>query len=167
MVRLFSVLANRKFICKTSMINSLKRCFIYSLDNIFDYGAFHISQPERSPLEFISKLFMVKAKQMQHGRMDIVNRRSAADAGKPNFIRFTVADPISDSTSSHPNGISIGMVITSQEWHVVVIAVFLHRSPSKFTTPNDQGLFQQSALLQVHEECSHRAVDLAAFIPET
>ncbi len=37
-----------------------------------DYLTFYISKPERSSLEIIGELFMIKAKKVQNGGMNIV-----------------------------------------------------------------------------------------------
>src|SRR5690349_16614779 len=63
-----------------------------------------------------------------------------------------------DSAACHPHGECVGVVISS------VGAALDHWCAAEFAAPDDNGVFQQSALLQVHQQRGGSAIGVAAVL---
>ena len=73
------------------------------------------------------------------------------------FIGGAVTDSALDSASGHPHGKTLDVVITTG-----ASLALEHGSASEFASPDDKGVVEQTALLQVRQERPGRSVGQAA-----
>lgn len=104
---------------------------------------------------------------MEKGRVEVAKVDLLARKGAiAHLIGFAVSDPRFDSSSGHPKGKGVGVVIAAEEGHFSSVPVFLHRSSAEFTAPDDEGVIQHSPLFEVGEECGDGLVDGLALVDE-
>ncbi len=58
------------------------------------------------------------------------------------------------------------MVVSSEKFIGLAIAVLSHWRAAKFAAPNHQGFFQEAPLLQVEKECGDGFIGFSAFIDQ-
>src|SRR6185437_12017825 len=98
--------------------------------------AMHIGQAHIAAAEPNGQALMVDAEQVQHGRMQIVNRYFVFDGFVTILIGRAISHPAFGSASSHPN--------RKSKWVMVApIGTLRKRSASEFARPNDQGVLEQ------------------------
>src|SRR5262249_47526853 len=69
-----------------------------------------------------------------------------------------------DATTGHPDGEAMRMMIPAEKDRTT--ARLVHWSPSEFTAPNYECFLEQPALFQILDQCSRRAIHLAALLGE-
>jgi len=86
---------------------------------------------------------MVKPHQMHDRRVKIVDMNGVLSCSKTKIIRRAMDEPAFHPTASHENGkcevIVIPTVVDGQS-----STIFEHGRPSKFSSYNDQGVFQKA-----------------------
>src|SRR5262245_49011062 len=110
-----------------------------------DDSTMHIGEAKMSSLEFIREPFVVDAEQMKKGRLKIMNMDGIDHHVHCQVVRFSIAKPRFDPSSSHPNGEGIRMMVSAPALPVLQIALD-KRGSSKLAAPDDQGIVQQAAL---------------------
>ena len=87
-------------------------------------------------------MLMIKAKQMQQRRMEIMNTDAVLDCPKAEFVGRPVGHSPLDATPSHPHRETIVVMVPS-------ISAFRDRRPTEFAAPDHQCFVEQSTPLQV------------------
>src|SRR5690606_22339898 len=100
----------------------------------------YVGQPKIPSLKFIRQSFVIKSQLMQNGSMQIMDVNPVAYSIVPNFVGFTVTHPSFDSSSRHPHGKRLQVMISSVKSHAG--PSLHHRRPAKLSTPNDQSFIQ-------------------------
>src|SRR5690606_29108970 len=127
------------------------RCIFNLSQDWFDHGTTYIGQTKWPSLKFIGEFFMVVSQEMEDGGMNVIYRSSTRHSIIPHLVGLAVRDTSGDSSTGHPHGKSIGVMIPAQESHLFSFAVFLHGRPAKLTSPHHQCFLQQSPLLQIEQ----------------
>src|SRR5436309_2307868 len=82
----------------------------------------------------------------------------AVDNGiETEFVGFAHGAAGFDAAASEPHGEGIDVVVAASG-----VAILAHRSAAKFAAPDDQGVLEQAARLQVFDQRSLGLVDLPA-----
>src|SRR5205809_3976210 len=124
-----------------------------------------IRQPFVEPVPLVNQITIIHAKEMQDGRMKVVDTDPLLDGLVPQIISRTQRHAASHSAPGHPNGEPAGIMVASGRPRVV--PDLGQRHPSKLTAPNDQCAVQQTALLQIFEKSSSRLVGLSTTVTQT
>src|SRR5262245_57965748 len=94
---------------------------------------------------------------MQHGSMKIVNVHTVLDCVISDFISRPVDKSAFDSTTSHPDGVTIWVMITP-------VTSLGNRRAAKFTGPDNERVFEQTARFQVFQQPGDRFVHFASVL---
>src|SRR5438477_570521 len=89
---------------------------------------------------------------MEHGCMDVGNVMAVFDGVKADLIGGPVDDSAFDAATRQPGAKALRMMIAA--------CSFRARRTSKLSAENDQGIFQQTALLEVAQETADRTIYL-------
>ncbi len=110
----------------------------------------------------VGELFMVKSEQRQDGGMQIVYMYTILDSLEPELIGRTVSLSALHSTTGHPDGEPMVVVVTSIDLTGVAARrwKFYDRRPPELSSPQHERLVKESALLEVFQECGQRLIDL-------
>ena len=73
--------------------------------------AFHIGQPKSASLMLESQPLVIDAKQMQDGRLQVVNRHRVFDHVVAKIVRLPIDHSGLDSGPAHPFGEGSGMMV--------------------------------------------------------
>ena len=117
--------------------------------------AVHVSEAEISARMPIGQFFVIQSQQVQNGGMPIVNVHFALDGLVPVFVGGPVAESALYPAAGHPGGVSLVVVVAP----VTSLAVWC---PSEFTGPDDEGVLQEVAALEIRQEAGNGFVDLGA-----
>ena len=115
----------------------------------------HVGQAEISSRMAIGQLFVVQSQQVQNGGMPIVDVHFALYGFVAVFVGGSVAESALYAATGHPSGVSLVVVVAA----VTSLGV---RCPSEFAGPDDEGVLQQVAVLEILQEASNGFVDLGA-----
>ena len=102
-------------------------------------------------LEFEGELFVVDAEEMKNRCLEIVDVDFVLDGVKADVVAFSVSHPGLHAAAGHPDGVSVGMMIAAPLGAVVKGALNEGRA-SEFAGPDDEGVFEKAARLQIADE---------------
>ena len=105
----------------------------------------------------------VEAKGVEHGGLKVADVDRVLGGGVAEGIGLTVGAGF-DAGTGHPHGEAVGVVVAAEFGGAV--AGFVHGGAAKFATPNDEGVIEHAALLEVVEQCGDGAVGFEAFFGE-
>lgn len=128
----------------------------------------HPGEARIQPLEPEGQASVLNSHKMEHGGMQVMNMHGILHSVVSKLISRPIADPRLDTSAGQEHGEPLDMVIPSTSLR--------HRSPTKFATPQDQGIIQHASLLQVGNQGSggsihffgrgfHALLDAAMMIP--
>jgi hypothetical protein len=99
--------------------------------NLLDHLAVHVRQPEVTSLEPESQPLVVKSQQVQDRGLQVVDVNRVFADGKTEFVGLSLGDDGLDSTTCHPDGKRIDVMIASGR-----LAVLAHGCPAKLAAPD-------------------------------
>lgn len=91
----------------------------------------HVGEPEVSALKTVGQPGVIKAEQMEQGRIQIMNMDWLLDNVEPQIVRSPVDGSRLDSSPCKPHAKCSVVVVST------VIAPLNHRGPTKLSSPND------------------------------
>src|SRR5439155_16608800 len=91
-------------------------------------------------------------------RVQIVHVDLVRDHAVTKLIRLADRNPRLDSSAGRPDGERVGMVIAPG----VLAGILVYRSAAELTAPEDDGVVEQTALLEVLDQRGRCLVDLLA-----
>ena len=94
---------------------------------------------------------------MKHGRMKIANVNDVLLCMIPKLVSLPVTDSTLDATSRHPHGKALDVVIPAGP-----ALALEHGGTTELATPDDQGVFEQTALFEIGQEGPSGTVGQAA-----
>src|SRR5262245_45460723 len=102
-------------------------------------------------LVFVDKLFVIVAKEVQHGSLKVMNMNRILDNVITQFIRFSIFDAGLHSAACHPDRKTTGMVVASEiislECSLTIIG------SAEFASPDDQRFIEHAAILEILNQC--------------
>ena len=125
-----------------------------------------VGQPKGSAGMSERQSFMIDSQQMQDRRLDIVHMDGIFNRMKSEVIGATDRLSHSDSSTRHPHGEGLGVMVASLG-SPQRRARFHHRRSPEFTTPNHQGILEHSALFQILNQRGTRLVGLSTLVAHT
>ena len=121
----------------------------------------NICQSVTAALVFVGQLYVVNPQKVQEGCLEIMDVNPVLCDVVTERIGFSVGNPRLDPATSCPNrktpGVMIPTKFTCRQFPLAVIRT------AKLPTPNDQGLFEQAALVKIGDQGSRSLVGLLAF----
>ena len=124
-----------------------------------DHFAVDIGQPSLDSVVVDAETAVLKSSQVQDGGVDIMNTGGVFDRPVSERVGGTVGKWSLDTCPGHPDGESVGIVVSPT-------GPLLERGhAAEFAAEDDQGLFEQSALLEIGQQpggglIENRAVDI-------
>jgi hypothetical protein len=112
---------------------------------VFDDVSVDVGEAEIAALMGVSKALVVEAETVKDGGLEVVDVNGVFDDVKAEFIRGAIGEASFYSTTSHPHGEGLGMVIAT-EAAAERSVIFDHGSTTEFAASNDEGIVQQTAL---------------------
>src|SRR5579884_3568196 len=106
-----------------------------------------IREAKIAALETVRELRVVKAKQAQDGRVEVVDVDLVVRGVESEIVRFAERQSRFHAAASKPYRETIRMVIAP-----VIPAALHHRCAAKFAAPDDQRLIQKPALFQIFQQ---------------
>ena len=91
---------------------------------------------------------VVKAEQVQNGRVQVVNGRHVFNGFESELIGLPVAHAAPNSSAAQPGCEALRIVVSP------LCSFLKHRHAAEFCTPHDQCVFQQASLFHVIEQGS-------------
>ena len=111
----------------------------------------------------VGQTFVIKPKLVKNRRLDVVNVHRILRNMESKFIGFSISHPRFDSTTGHPHGIGLRVMVPSRAATKCRI-VLNHRRAAKLTTPDDQRILKKSLTLEIEDERCRRLVCLSTLI---
>ena len=118
----------------------------------------HVGQPEIATLKTQRELFVIEAKKVEHRRMEVVHVYGLLGDVVAVVVGRAVAHTGLDPSTGEPHREAAGMVVAT----VVLsgqLALAVDR-PAELAPPDDQGVVEQAALLEVSDQPGDGAIDL-------
>ena len=109
----------------------------------------HIGEPEIPTGETVSQFLVIKAEEMQHRGMEIVDVNRIRSHPQPEIVRLAIGHSPFDAAPCHPDGEAIDMVIATDAIHVFLRHFLNRRSAAHFPAPDDEGILQHPACFEV------------------
>ena len=105
----------------------------------------------------IGQPFVVDPEKMEDGCVEVMDRAPVLDGVVTEFIRASVTQAPSYSRARHPHRKSVRMMIPAHR----AITLLGCRGPTKFSSPKDESILEESPGLEVENQSSDGFVDLA------
>ena len=102
----------------------------------------HIGKAKIPTLKTKGQSLVVQSQQMQDRGVKIMDMNLVLDNMKAKIIGLSERDSRLDTAARQANGKCVWMMIAP-----VAMVTIDHRCPAKFTTPDNQGVIEQSAIL--------------------
>src|SRR5689334_10469692 len=108
----------------------------------------HVSEPELASLEAEGQPLVIDPEQMQDRRLEIVHVHRILHDIEREVVGLAVAESGLHPAARHPEGEGVGMMIAAPALGVVDVALE-KRGAAEFTAPDDEGVVEQTAPLEV------------------
>ena len=118
----------------------------------------HVSEAEVAAIVAVGETFVVDAEQMQNRGVKVVHVDFVSHGHVTEFIRGPESEPGLGAAAGEPNGEAAGVVVAAGA------VLFGLRSSAEFAAPPHEGVFEQTALLQVGQQTGNRFVDRARMV---
>lgn len=115
--------------------------------------AMDIGEAEVAAAVAEGELLVVETHQVENGGVQIMDMDLLVNGGEAEFVGGAVGQATLDAAAGHPDAEAVMVVVAS-------IASLGGGSSAKFTSPEYQGVFEQTALLQVHEQGGDRLITI-------
>ena len=116
------------------------------------YIAVDISQAEVASGVAIGELFVLNAKLVKDGGVEVVDVDSVFDGVYAELIGGAIHEAAFYASSSHEHGKASMVVVPTGLFLVLIFAELGVRSPTKFTAPDYEGFVEKAPVFQVVEK---------------
>ena len=96
-----------------------------------------VSQAELATLESVGQAFVVDAKKMENGGLEVMDMDRVFHGVETKLIGSAITGTRFGPPSSQPGGKGVGVMIPAPSWTVFDVSLN-ERSPAKFTAPDNQ-----------------------------
>lgn len=115
-------------------------------EQLVDHLAVDVGQPEIAALESEGQLRVVEAEKVHHRRVEVVDVDAVLGDVEAEFVALAHDEPLFHAASGEPHGERVRVMVAA------IFAALDHRCTSEFATPNDECIFEQTALFEVEDE---------------
>lgn len=116
----------------------------------FDDLTMNIGETKIPSLKTIGQSLVIQSQPMENGGVKVMNVNLVRDDMKTKIIGVTKCDAWLDTSSRHVDAKCLRVVIAP-----VATVALDHWCPAEFTTPNDQCVIEQPAVLQItNQSCT-------------
>src|SRR4029077_12588574 len=129
----------------------LDRCGLSLRQKFFDNLALNIGQAKIAALKAIGEFRVIKAQQMQQGRVKVVDMDLVLYDVEAEFVSFPQTNSGFEAAPGHPHCERLRMMIAAEFASGVGIA-FDHGCAPKFAAPDYKRIVEQAALFQIFDE---------------
>ena len=131
--------------------------------------AMDIRQSKLPPLILECQPFMIEAKLMQDGRIDVMDVNWGFNRRIPKLIRRPVAHASPYAATGKHHRVRLLVVITANVAVLLAcpIASLSHGRATEFGAPDYESLVKQAPLLEVLDQSRYRLINLLAFVRQT
>jgi hypothetical protein len=119
--------------------------------------AVHVREAEVAALETERQPLVIEAEQVKDRGVQIVNVRAVLHRVEAEFVRAADAHAAFEAAAGEPHGEGVDVVIAAGGF-----AHLAHRRAAEFAAPDDDGVIEQAALLEIFDERGLALVDLLA-----
>src|SRR5437762_10124401 len=118
---------------------------------VFDEFAFNVGEAEIAALEAIGQFGVIESEEMQECGVKVVNVDLVFDDVESEFVGLAEADAGFETATGHPHSKGLRMMVAAKLATDVRVALD-HRCASKLAAPEDDGVVQEAALLEIFDE---------------
>ena len=133
---------------RSSPIRKMAKNALVLGDPIFNYLSGHVGQPEVAALKTVGESFVVDAKEVKHGCVQVVGMDGLVFDSPTDLVGPAINLSSFYSAPCEKHGITEGVVIPARV-HFASPPVFAKRSAAEFGSPNDHRAVEHSALLEI------------------
>src|SRR5688572_659965 len=133
-------------LARLSENQTTSRAFPLLSNQLADHFPAHVRQAEIAPLKTVDQFLVVKPEEVQQRGMQVVNVDLVPGGVEPELVGLAESDAWFDPAAGQPDGKTIRMMVAA------VVAALDHRGAPELAPPNDQGIVEQPALLEVFNE---------------
>ena len=132
-------------------------------DDVVHDVAVNVRQAELAPLMAIGQSFVIDAKEVEAGGVEVVDVDFVFDNTETKLISGAMGRSSFDAATGHPNAEALLMVIAAWGGFRSCAGVVLlnHGRAAKFASPYHQGIVQHASLLQILDQARTSLVDIA------
>jgi hypothetical protein len=131
----------------------------------FDDVAVDVGEAVVAALEAVGEAFVVEAEEVHDGGLEVVDVDLVFGDLEAHFVGGAVAEAAFDAAAGHEEGEAVGEVVAAEDFGGGG-ATFAEGSAAEFATPDDEGVFQETALFEVFDEGGNGFVGLRHFVGE-
>ena len=111
-------------------------------------------------LEFIAQATVVDAQTVQDGGIQVVDVNGVFDDVVTKVVGLAIDHAGLDSAAGHPDGKTLRMMVAAIVFTgEITLAV---DGPAKLSTPDNESIFEQAALLEVLNQCPTGLINILA-----
>ena len=118
------------------------------------HPAMHIGEAEVAALVTVGELFVVEAHEAEDGGVEVVDVHGVLGHVVTEVVGGAVGEAGLDTAAGHPEGEGLDVVVSP-----VALAALGHGGSAKLAAPDDERIFEQAALLQVHHQRRRGLID--------
>ena len=105
----------------------------------------------------VGEALVVEAEGVEEGGVEVVHVDRVFHGAVTEVVGGAVGESTPDAAAGHPDGENVRVVVTA-------IVVFGHRGAAELATPEDEGVVEEAALVEVLEEPGDGFVDFGALV---
>ena len=125
--------------------------------DLFGDGSVDVGEAEVAAGVAVGEAFVVEAEEMQDGGVPVVDVHLVVNGFVAVVVRHAVVHAAFDAAASHPHGEAFVVVVPA-------IGALAVRGAAKLAAPDDEGVFQEAALLEVREQAGDGGIDAGAVV---
>ena len=135
-------------------------------EHLLDHVAVDVGEAELAAHEAVCQAGMVETEQVEHSGLEVIYVDQVFENVQAEIIGFPNDLAGFDASAGHPHCEAVGVVIASGVGGVFGTAEFRHRGATEFTAPDNEGIVEHAALLEVFDEGGHGLVRRLALLGE-
>ena len=122
----------------------------------------HIRQAELAALEAIGEAFVIDAEAMENRGLEVVDVHGILQGIEAEIIRATESHTGLDTAAGHPDREGLAVMVASVL--LTISSTLGVRGASELAAPDDEGVVEHAALLEVLDQRGRGLVDVAGHL---
>src|SRR5437016_408032 len=116
-----------------------------SREKLTHHRPMNVGEAIVAALEAVDQFGVIKTEQVEDRRLQVVDVDLVPGDGEPKLVGFAMRIAALDAAARQPHGVTVGIVVTAQEFAGRGTAL-AERRAAELAATDDQGVIQQSAL---------------------